>query len=1161
MMNQLCSRLMLLATLSFVSFLWSGAAKAQNTADVVGTVTDASGAVVASARVTIKNLGTNVSRSLQTGASGDYAFTLLPVGDYSVSVEASGFKTFAAPSITLAAGDRARVDAKMQVGSASQTVEVQATSAPILQTDSSTVGGLVTSEATQDLPTNGRNVITLVQLAPGANEGTQSSLGGGTRPDDRRQTSSVSANGQNDSTNNFLLDGMDNNERSIATTIVKPSIDSLEEVKVETNLFEADTGRVGGAVITMITKSGTNSFHGTAFEFLRNDMFDAKDVFNNPQAGNPLAGKKGEFRQNQFGGSLGGPIRKNKTFFFADYEGLRIIKGQTQTAFVPTPCELTGAGCPVASTTGGLAAGLPGNFSDLLPLGTAIYDPNTHLPFPNNIIPSSALNPIAVNYSKLYPVITGCTATNSVSAPNCQFVNSPNKTQYFHTADVRIDHHFSDKDTFFGRYTINNGDSSFPGAFPGVQVAGITVFGNASVPIGGTFPGSNYGRQQNITLGWDHIFRPDLLLDLRAGISRYVSLSTANNRGHNVNTLFGGPANVNVPSIKDTDGLALVSFQTDNYSSLGDQFALPTDYWDTNFQYTGALTWTKGPHSLKFGGSLLRRNWTRYQQLFKGWFQFNSTQTSGATGGGNAFASLLTGATAVTTQNMALVALENRDWEIGSYAQDDWRVKHWLTLNLGLRYDVFTAFTDKHNNLSNFDPTDPGVRAGGKILVAGQDGVSPSVNLPTQHNMFQPRIGFAASLPHSFVLRGGFGTSYYVSATAGPSQLANQPFATNVLAINQNLSTALPFPSEQPITECLVAACGAAVVAPGSGGLSVGDSTQQKFQNALIIMGNLTLEKAFGANDVSVGWVGEPGRHLGRTVNDVNVPGPPGLTGCGFVLNVPIAEPSPCQPFYSQLPYVGLISLLESNGENSYNALNVIFTRRSGKGLTVGANYTYAQALADVGGPGGPCDVCTILPNKPRYDWGFSDFDVRHRVAVTVDYEFPFGKSLTGLRGQIVKGWQVNGIYSFEGGLPFNADTNFSQTGLANTPDRPNRVRSSGSFHKSINEWFDISQFVLQPFGFPGNEGHNQLFGPAEKRIDLSLFKDFNLRESMKLEFRAEAFNLTNTPNFGTPNNTITAFAGGVGTPATNAGGFGSITSSNTLYNPREIQFALKLIF
>lgn len=1184
MNNRIARYAILSFTLMFGSFLSAAVTQAQNTADIIGTVTDQSGGAIANANVTLKSLETNSARSMQTGPTGEYAFTLLQVGAYSVTVEAKGFKLFTAARVTVATGDRARVDAHLEVGAETQTVVVEAETIT-LQTDSATVGSLLTARATQDLPTNGRNVITLVQMAPGASEGTQSSLGGGTRPDDRRQTSTVSANGQNDSVNNFLLDGMDNNERSIATTIVKPSIDSIQEVKVLTSLFSADTGRVGGAVINMTTKSGTNNFHGTLFEFFRNDKFDAKDTFNVPQAGNPLAGQKEELRQNQFGASLGGPIRKNKTFFYVDYEGLRKIRGQTQTAFIPTPCELGAAACNGVTQLG--------NFFDLCTEGFSggvctnpahqIYDPVSHNPISNNLIPSGSLNPIASNYAKLYPILPACTVANSPTSPNCEFVSSPNITQVFHTADLRIDHHFSEKDVLFARYTINNGDSTFPGAFPGVQINGVTVYGNAAVPIGGNFPGTNYGRQQNLSLGWDHIFRPNLLLDLRAGVSRYVSLSSANNEGHDLNSpaFFGGPGNVNVPSIKDTDGLALVSFQTDNYSSLGDQFALPTDYWDTNFQYMGDLAWTKGAHDLKFGGSAIRRNWTRYQQIFKGWFQFNSAQTSdGAGNGGNAFASLLSGLPFVSIQNMTLTPQYNRAWEYGAYVQDNWRVNHWLTLNLGIRYDVFPFFTDKNNAVSNFDPTDPGVLAGGKILVAGQSGVSGSANIPTQHNMFQPRFGFAASLAHEFVLRGGFGTSYFVDNAAGPSQLNNQPFATNVFRINQPFGTPFPFPTEDPSTVCLVAACGAAPQAIGSGGYAVGDSTSEKFQNGLLYMGNLTLEKAFGASVASVGWVGEAGRHLARTINDINLPAPPGLSGrtdCGNLPGQPIAEPSPCQPFFSQLPYVGLISLLQSDGESSYNALNAAFTRRLQAGLTVQANYTYAQSFANSGGLGGPCDVCSILPNNARYDRGYSDFDVRHRVVVEVNYALPFGKSFTGVIGQAIKGWQTNAIYSFASGLPFTVDSNASQTGLANTPDRPNVGQGDPNFHQSLNEWFDISKYQLQPFGFPGNEARNQVFSPAAKRVDFSLFKDFTVREQKTIEFRAEFFNLTNTPTFAHPSvgnyNQISSFnipsghtsldcgLSGVVCPASSDGGLAQITATSPLYTPRQIQFALKFMF
>lgn len=1146
--------------LLFLVFLMSPALLAQNTADIIGTVTDASGAAVANAKVTAKNTGTNASRSVQTSPSGDYSFTLLPVGTYSLTVEATGFKTYSAGGITIAVGDRARVDAKMEVGTVTQTVEVTGSAAPVLQTDTSTVGGLLTNNAVQDLPDNGRNVIRLVQLAPGASEGPQSALSGGTRPDDRRQTSAVVANGQNDSSNDYLLDGLDNNERAIATIIVKPSIDALQEVKVETNLYEADTGRVGGAVITMITKSGTNAFHGTAFEFLRNDKFDAKDYFNVPQAGNPLAGVKPEYRQNQFGGSVGGPIRKDKTFFFADYEGLRIIQGLTQTAQVPNPCELG------LITCGGVKQ--VGNFSQS---STKIYDPVTHAAYPNNIIPLTSLNTIGENYAALFPAVSNCTTDP------CPFVSSPNKTQYFHTGDARIDQHIGDNDTIFGRYTINNGDSYFPGALPIVQVAGVSVYPNG-VNFNSTFPGFNYGRQQNLTLGWAHIFRSNLLLDMHASVSRYVSLSTADNTA-NVNTAFGGPANINIPSIKGTNGLALIAFQTNGYNGSGDQFALPTDYWDMNFQYSAGLVWTRGAHTVKFGGSLLRRNWSIYQQLFKGRMQFNSAQTNstGGTGGtgGNSFASLLVGQAISENTTISLTSPQYRDWEIGEYVQDDWRTTHWLTLNLGLRYDIFTPFTEKHDLISDFDPTNLGVLASGQVQVAGQNNVPDNLGVPTQRNMFQPRLGFAATLGHEFVLRGGFGTSYFVSNSASPAGLKNAPFNFAYSSPGSSISLNVPFgfPSANPVTKCLVAACGA------SNNLSVGDAMALNFRNAMLYMYNLTLEKAFGANDISLGWVGEPGRHLGRVIPNVDIPAPPSqqTAACLSTLaaGAKIALPNAaCQPFGAQIPFVNSIQLLENNGTSSFNAMNIIFQRRYAAGLTVQSSYTWEHALTNVGGTGGACTTCGILPNSLRYDWGNSDYNITNRVAITANYELPFGKSANGFTGEVIKGWQINGIYSYATGIPFVVTEPNNAMGISGVTDRPNMVAVQYASHAPVAvsgvpvvPWFAPADFALQTFGTPGNEERNQLTGPSSHRIDFSLFKDFPIKESLRLQFRTEVFNITNSPNFATPGvnnsaNAISSFAGTTaGSLATGASNFGNITQTSPLYTPRQIQFALKLMF
>src|SRR5215470_7895765 len=579
---------------------------AQGTADLVGRVTDPSGAVLPGVSVTAENAGTGGTRTEITSETGDYVFNLLPVGAYSVKVELAGFKTYTT-RITLATGDRTRVDAQLQVGDISQSVEV-ATEATPLQTDSSSIG--VTIQAVADLPMNGRNFVTLVQFTPGATPSVQSSLGGGTRPDDRRQTSTVSANGQTDSANNFLLDGMDNNERAIATIIVKPSVDALQEIKVESNMYSAESGRAGGAVINLITKSGTNRFHGTLFEFLRNDKFDAKDVFNVPQPGNPLAGVKPKFRQNQFGGSIGGPIQKDKTFFFADYEAFRKIKGNTFSATIPTACQLGRVVCNGVQQVG--------NFSDS---STTIYNPVTHQPYPGNIISASDIDAVGANYAALFPTLpaSACTVT-------CQFISSPVQTQFAHTADLRIDHHFGNADNLFARYSINNTDTNSPGFLPPVTVGSVTIPAPSSLNTN-NFPGSAYQRQQNLALSHVHIFSPTLLLQLNAQVSRYVTDSESANIGISGNTAFGGPGGINT-GLPGTNGLALIQFQNGGYAALGDGFALPTAYWDTNYQYGGSVTWTKGAHNVKLGANLLRRNWSTFQVLFKGNFNINSLQTN-----------------------------------------------------------------------------------------------------------------------------------------------------------------------------------------------------------------------------------------------------------------------------------------------------------------------------------------------------------------------------------------------------------------------------------------------------------------------------------------------------------------------------------------------------
>ena len=427
-----------LVMLGFTLLLLGTAAWAQQTtADVLGIVTDASGAVLPSVKITVHNLDTAANYSATSDSGGNYMVTLLPVGRYSIRATGVGFKAWTTTGVTLALGDRLRQNIQLEVGGLEQSIEVTASS-PALQADSSSVSNLITNTAMQNLPLNGRNFVVLTQLTAGASEGDPNGLPSGTRPDDRRQTSAVTVNGQPTSYNNFLIDGMDDNERSIGTILVKPSVDALQEMKVQTSLYSAEYGRTAGGVINFVTKSGTNQFHGSVFEFLRNEKLDARNFF---------AAVRPAYKQNQFGGSMGGPVVKNKLFFFGDYEGFRMHQGQTYTASVPTAAERAG------------------NFAGVAP----IFDPlstttnssgvSSRTRFLNDQIPLNQMDPVAVNLVALWPLPLRSGLANNYSY-------QPMKTQNNDTMDVRGDYRLSDSNTLFARYSLNNTTTLLPPGCP-----------------------------------------------------------------------------------------------------------------------------------------------------------------------------------------------------------------------------------------------------------------------------------------------------------------------------------------------------------------------------------------------------------------------------------------------------------------------------------------------------------------------------------------------------------------------------------------------------------------------------------------------------------------------------------------------------------------------
>jgi hypothetical protein len=1048
------------------------------TADIVGTITDQSGGLLPNAKVTVENLDTKDARVGVANSAGEYSFTLLPIGRYAVTVELQGFKSFRVPGITLTSGDRVRINAKMQVGQIAETIEIIG-AAPVLQLDSSAVGSLVSKEAVQDLPLNGRNFVMLAQLGAGVNQGAANALSSGTRPDDRRPSATMSVGAQGSQVNNFMIDGIDNNDRAIGTAVIRPSVEALAEFRVQTGVYTAEVGRSAGGVVNLITKSGTNDLHGSLYEFFRNDAMDAapfRFIASTP---------KTEFRQNQFGGSVGGPIRKNHTFYFIDYEGFRLIQGQTPTTItVPTDAMKGGDFTGVAT----------------------IYDPAStrpdpanpgkflRTPFTGNLIPANRINSIAAKYMALYPKPTG----PGIAA---NYAGAFNRTQDASTFDARFDHHFSDRNYVYGRYSFNDTTSFIPGTMP------IT---NGIYPGGGSFAGPALQRAQGTNLNDVHIISPTLLLELKTAYIRYANHAQSLNFGNNVSSAFGIPgANHDYVS----SGLTGATF-SGGFQGLGDATFLPIVQIDNTFQYSGSLTWTKGNHSIKFGASLIRRQFLIAQSNQpRGTWAFSTFQTDNtAGGGGHPIASFLLGIPNTYQLNESLTWPGMRTWEPSGYVQDDWHVNRRLTLNMGLRWDLFTPFTEVNNQISNLNMTTH------QIDVAGVNGVSRSAGVQTYYKAFQPRFGFALALGSGMVLRGGAGLSDLPGQYMSQSFLKNAPFVASYNISNDQVNPTYN------ISQGFPAATPASVTNP-SGSII---ATEYKLRPTYTEQFSLNLQKQIRSSVLTVGYVGLLTRH-NVILPELDQPDP------GPGSNITIRR-----PFYSVLPNVNSIVYMTDAGTLNYHSLQATFEHRYRNGLNISSNYTWAHALQS-GGPG-------QVESNWRLEYGSSTLDIRHRFVFTANYHLPFGKSLRGLARQFLYGWQGNVIYVFNTGLPFSVTNN---TARANTgaADRPDRIASGRLDNPSLTKWFDTAAFVPQALNTAGNSGPFILYGPDQRHIDVSLFKEINLKESLHLQVRGEAYNLTNTPSFGNPNAALGNAA------------FGTIVSLAGSYNPRQLQFAMKLLF
>jgi Carboxypeptidase regulatory-like domain/TonB dependent receptor len=1086
------------------------------TAELSGAVQDASGAVIAGAQVTATNIATNITHGTVSGKNGDYVITQLPPGDYKLTVEAPGFSKLEQTGLSLQVNQQARLDLTLKIGKQSETVEVS-TRAPLLESESSSVGTVVGEQSVNQLPLNGRNFTQLATLSPGVTGVGQSATGtieSGTRPDDKRPASEIFSNGNREGDNNFLIDGTDDNERLTLSIVIRPPVEGVREFKIQTNLYSADIGRNSGAVIDVITKSGTNQLHGSAFEYIRNSYVDARGYFNKVGSAFP------SFRLHQFGGSIGGPVvipkvydGRNRTFFFFDYEGFRNTTQSFILGNVPTLKMRNG------------------DFSELT---TSIYDPLTTRanpavpggfirdPFPLNVIPLNRRDPISVKMLNAYPQPTSSARFNNYSSNLIQINNA-------NSFDVRGDGQLSSKDIFFGRYSMQNTMNIAPSTYPKTTIPGVSTPVDLSDEA--SFAGTSSTPTQQFALGYTRVFTPRIVNDFRFGFGRYrldyVPIDFVANGG--LGNQLGVP-NSNVTPREQN----LPIFSPSTYLGVGQTRSLPLYRRENTFQELDNVVWTKASHTLKFGVDFRRRQLTIYQtNQGNGRFNFSPALTDSrnpAGTGGDSAASMMLGYPTLIAHDYTFPFPGIRLNEYGLYAADDWRLAKKLTVNYGLRWDYFSPPSEELNRWSNFNPLT------GKMDVAGRNGVSMTADVLPFRKDFGPRFGFSYQVFPKTVLRGGFGVFYNASG----SEALNMRLARNIpygLTSSVSPGDIAPGTTVSQGFPALPTVNFALADNPSGAQSSISPSFRPSYAEQF----NLGLEQEFTPLNMvlKVTGVGNLGRRLYNTYNiNQAIPGPTAL--------------NTRRPLFAINPNVSDVNFAVTNGLGEYYALQVVADKRMSHGLNVQLGYAWSHAIDDVplefsGGTAGP------TPQDPRFlraERSNSIIDQRQRLTLTYLWALPFGKGQPfmdrgGPVNWILGGWQTNGLLFSQTGLYFSPVLGTSTTNTG-TSSRPN-ISGTVTYPRTLTNWFSASAFSSPAQYTYGNAGRNSLIGPGRTNFDTSIFKTFPVRDQMLFQFRFEAFNVFNHPQFGMPNVNV-------GTAQV-----GSITS--IVGNPRNLQASLRFEF
>jgi hypothetical protein len=1068
--------------LLILGLVFTAAVRAQvQTGRVVGSVTDAQKAALPNATVTVTETATNQSVTAAVNERGDFVAPSLNPGLYRVTVSSPGFQTMVINSVEVQVGQSARVDVEMKVGEVSSTVQVTS-SAPLLDTESGALGHVVTNTQIVNLPLNGRSYYELARLTPGA----ALLPGGGNLLRIRANFSSGTAiSGVRGRQTTFLMDGVDVTDHHQGGTLIHTSIDAIQEFKVQQSAYSAEFSHAGG-LLNGSTKSGTNALHGGLFEFLRNDKLDARNFF---------AREREVLKRNQFGGTLGGPVQipglykgRDKTFFFASYEGMRERQGLVFNSIAPT------------------AAMKQGDFSALT--SRRINDPLTGAPFTNNVIPTNRLSPQALYFAKFIP---------DPNTPSGTFSYAPSRRLDTDQFTARFDQSITEYHRVFVRWSFHDNRLNEPNAFPGLGYAPLTT------------------RGQNIVASMTNILRQNLTHEFRFSYLPAVVDLEAYGQGTDFNKEAG------VLGFEETarPGVAgsFPDFSWSGYAAMnGSAFDQRPKTQDLKvYEWTDNLTWVKGRNIYKFGTKI--RRWV---PLFTDSKQYQGQWTFNGSISGEAFADFMLGYPRQVTRAFPADTFGGEGNYYHFYFQDDIKVNNRLALNLGLRYEYSPWLKGYRGQIGTFDPTRarPVIIAGGGdqidlsaqfagpssyalfkdfIQTSGQAGLPPSITSPDK-NQWGPRLGFAwRPFGERTVLRGGYGIFYETENTDGRVNNNMIPFKLDETAFNDLT------PAVRTMADFFLGRALTTTAAPSLG------PTYTNMRMGYDQHWNFGVQHELFANTViEVDYVANKGAFLNGTNAANNPPAGPGA-------------------IQSRRPYsqYGAINYFSQDVSTSFHSLQAKLEKRVSSGLWYMLSYTFSKSMQHQNSP--------AKGGNTAWEKSLSDFDIPHNLAVSWGYELPVGRGkrllggASGLTDALLGGWQIQGIVGARSGRPFTPTIAADRANIGIGGQRPDRLRSGRLDNPTVEKWFDTSAFVLPAQFSYGNSGANVLREDRFKSFDFSIFKQFRITEGGKLQFRAEAFNVTNTPSFSAPNTAVDTAAGG------------RVTSTASL--PRQIQFALKYSF